>query len=122
MERFYDAWYYLNEHPIFEWKKARSKFSAHYFDRALDIDVMKVSPRSKTVTNDPKKNTMVEIWLECGPLDEEWSKKCKQPIFCHDTDLDCGAATFEEAIIKLARLVKKHYGKTDNDQGLTGKR
>ena len=28
----------------------------------------------------------------------------------HDTKLDCGAPTFDEALVKLARLVKRHYG------------
>lgn len=28
---------------------------------------------------------------------------------CHDVDLDCGAATLEEAIIELARLIREKY-------------
>ena len=28
----------------------------------------------------------------------------------HDIRLDTGAPTFDEALVKLAKLVKKHYG------------
>jgi hypothetical protein len=28
----------------------------------------------------------------------------------HDTDLDCGASSFDEALIELANLVMKKYG------------
>jgi hypothetical protein len=32
-------------------------------------------------------------------------------ISCHDLRLDCDGDTFEKAIINLANLVKKYYGK-----------
>ena len=52
---------------------------------------------------DETKNTKVEIWLEHGHYDVDWG------ACVHNIDLDCGGDTFEEAIIKLAELVKRHY-------------
>ena len=75
---------------------------------ALDIDVVMVNPKTNRINmSDSTKNTKVQIWLECG----QYYKKNKYTGtvgFYHDTRLDCGADTFEEAIIKLAKLVKKY--------------
>lgn len=88
---FHDAWHYLLNHKIFRYA----------FVDCLDIEVVKVNPETKEVDNDFSKNTHVEVWLECGPYD----KDCR----IHDLDLDCGADTFEDAIIKLAKLVNDKY-------------
>ena len=40
----------------------------------------------------------------------------KKDCYTHDIDLDCGGDTFEEAIIELAKLVKKYYG--DNNKAI----
>lgn len=57
-------------------------------------------------------NTKTQIWLEFGEayldIDEDTNVQ-----FIHDYNLDCGADTFEEAIIELANLVDKYY----NDDG-----
>lgn len=91
---FYSAWLFLSEHKIFN-----DRFS---YD--LWFDVVKVDPETGAINLlDKSKNTKVEVWLEHGPYDEAW-EGCT-----HDIDLDCGGDTFEEAIIKLAELVKKHY-------------
>jgi hypothetical protein len=44
------------------------------------------------------------IYLETGSLE----KGSAHPT--HDLDLDVDADTFEEGIVKLAELVRKHYG------------
>ena len=92
---FYTAWKFLEEHKIFHGQ----------FNNELYVEVVKVNPNTNKIDYiDRSKNTKVEIWLEHGPYDAEWGG-CT-----HDIDLDCGGDTFEEAIIKLAQLVKEKYG------------
>lgn len=89
---FFEAFHYLKNHSMF-----------HYcFESCLDIEVVKVNPKTKEVDDNPELNTETNVWLECG----EYSKY----IGIHDTDLDCGGSTFEEAICKLAELVHEKYG------------
>ena len=88
---FYEAWHYLYKHPMFQ----------DCFQECLDIEVVKINPETKCVDDNETLNTATEIWLECGPYYDSMGT--------HDIDLDCGGATFEEAIIKLAQLVKKYY-------------
>ena len=109
-KKFYKAWWYLEEHKIFQWGPNGTKFKDSYFsNRALDIYVAKVNPKTMARDDNERKNTLVEFWLACGPLDKKFSKKLDAPIFYHDPRLDCGGLTFEEAIINLAKLVKRHY-------------
>lgn len=79
----------------------------------LDIHMAKVSPKTGRINDNEKKNTIIEYWLESGPFEKEYKS------FQHDINLDCSGRTFEEAVVKFARRVKKAYGaKTD----LYGKR
>ena len=89
---FYEAYHYLREHNMFQGN----------FQSCLDIEVVKVNPLSKSIDDDDTLNTETNVWLECG--------KYSKYIPYHDFELDCGGVTFEEAIIKLANLVKKYYG------------
>lgn len=88
---FYDAWEFLLEHKMFR----------GHFRELLYIMVAKVNPTTGEVDNDQTKNTKTEVWLEIGPWSEQYHT--------HDWDLDCGGNTFEEAICKLAALVKQYY-------------
>ena len=90
---FYTAWRFLDEHKMFH----------GLFCHGLWVEVVKVNPDTNEVDNDITKNTKVQVWLEHGGYDEEWD------ITTHDIALDCGGDTFEEAIIKLAKLVQKYY-------------
>jgi len=52
------------------------------------------------------------IWLECGRkgpkiFDDPSIPEGYYPNY-HDIELDCGGATFEEAIVNLANLVEKN--------------
>lgn len=97
---FYSAWYFLEEHKIFNDR----------FSNDLWFEVVKVNPETNAIDyKDQSKNTKVQIWLEHGPYDNEWG------ACTHDLDLDCGGNTFEEAIIKLAELVKNKYGSGGNE-------
>lgn len=103
---FYDSWMFLNEHKMFN----------RMFEEGLYTCVVKVNPQTNAVDDDRKKNTKVQIWIEHGP----WEKHDDGfPEHCHDFDLDCGGDTFEEAIIKLANLVKKHYTDDGKKRSLT---
>ena len=91
---FYDAWIFLVNHKIFNGR----------FENDLCFDIVKVNPDTKEIDCfDETKNTKVEVWLEHGHYDVEWG------ACVHNFDLDCSGDTFEEAIIKLAELVKRHY-------------
>ena len=91
---FYDAYQFLDNHKIFNGN----------FTYQLWFEIVKVNPKTNAIDDDSTKNTKVQVWLEHGPYDKEWGG-CT-----HDIDLDCGGDTFEEAIIKLAELVKSKYG------------
>jgi hypothetical protein len=99
---FYEAWWYLNEHPTFKVNNFEGNFQ-----ECLDIDVQKVNPHTKHVEYNEKLNTKVEVWLECGNY--MFDETLERNVPCHDIRLDCGGNTFEEAIIKLANLVRKYY-------------
>lgn len=86
----------------------------------LDIFYTKVNARRR-VDKDKAKNTNVECWLEFGPIQYGYAYSCTDTPMdeydtetilhhIHDINLDTGAPTFDEALVKLARLVKKHYG------------
>lgn len=108
---FYEAWWFLIGHPAFKYTHPHYpglENSWGSFQECLDIDVQLVNPRTKRIEDDATQNTKIEIWLECGEY--QYDKSRKEYLPCHDIRLDCGGDTFEEAIIKLANLVKKHYG------------
>ena len=105
-EKFYEAWHYLYEHKMFQ-----DDTETSHFPVALDIEVVKINPEMKKISDYKELNTEVEIWLECGPMEKIKILGNNKFLPSHDIELDCGASTFEEAIIKLAKLIKKHYGK-----------
>lgn len=105
---FHGAWWFLNEHPaFFHPKNARYNiYNEAFVSACLEIEVQKVCPKTRHIESDVSRNTMTEVWLECGPFVIHEGKITAS----HDWDLDCGAETFEEAIIILAKKVKEKYG------------
>lgn len=123
---FYEAYHFLNEHYIFMSNEgyeairnnsfsiskdnptsiehqifyATSMFT--FYSRCLDVEVHKVNPETRYIDDNEELNTKTEVWFECGEYTEG--------ISIHDTDLDCGGATYEEATIELANLVHEKYG------------
>ena len=93
---FYEAYWFCKNHVMFNHCVVYNN---------MDIEVVKVSPKSNKICDDESKNTKTQVWLEWGPI------SCGEGILSgrHDTDLDCGGDTFEEAIIKLSNLIKKKY-------------
>lgn len=81
----------------------------------FDIHYARVDSTGK-VNSDDSKNTFQACWLEFGEMKWGYHTKPKQencPAYVlnyHDIDLDCGAPTFDDAIVKLAKLVRKKFG------------
>lgn len=98
---FYDSWNFLNEHGIY---KDKAHGISNFQNCCLCIDVVKVNPETNTIEDDKTLNTKTQVWLESGSYEDEHAQGC------HDCDLDCGADTFENAIIELANLVFKKFG------------
>ena len=96
---FFTAYHFLSKHPMF----------AGRFSQGLEVDVVKVNPETNCIDDDSTKNAKTQVWLECGPYINNPPDNIH---WCHDIDLDCGGDTYEEAIVALARLVKKHYGES----------
>ena len=99
--KFYEAFKYLENHPIFSYY-LNDDVPLSKFQDCLDVSVAKVNPATSSVDDNETLNTKVEVWLEAGPYLKTGKKS-------HDYDLDCGGDTFKEAIIELAKLVEKHY-------------
>jgi len=97
---FHTAWSYLDNHMIFS--DRHTTYPDSMFQQCLDIEIVKVNPKTDSIDDDKTLNTKVQIWLEAGPYLGRY--------FAHDIDLDCGGDTFEETIIELASLVKQKYG------------
>ena len=95
---FYKSWWWLYKHPIFQDEDKDSML----FSRCLNIYVAKVNPLNSTIEDNEDLNIKTEVWLECGKYDRN--------TYWHDTELDCGGDTYEDAIIELANLVFKEYG------------
>lgn len=93
----------------------------HAMDKTLDIYYTKVD-ETRTINKDRSKNVNVECWLEFGHL--EWHEAYdvheggtdKAYIMTyHDYELDCGAPTFDEALVILANNVLEQVGDYDRD-------
>lgn len=111
---FHTAWHFLTEHPIF--KESPHEYAFTHFDTTMWIDVVKVNPINNHVEDDAALNTVTRVWVEQGPwitthmLPDTESGYLPQGCSSHDYRLDSGGATFEEAIIQLAKKVRYFYG------------
>lgn len=103
----YDAWVFLFEHPAFM-DKEFPELNCSIFVKYLDIDIIKINPKTNIIDDDKNKNTKKRIRLEA--CTQEYCDDIKDFCPSHDIDLDCGADTFEKAIIKMANKVLKKYG------------
>lgn len=109
INNFYDAFQYLTEHYIFKDNNNISRFN-----ECVYIDVVKVNPETMEISDNDDENTKIQVWLECGPYLPEDDEYCEGAE--HDIDLDCGADTYEEAIVILAKLVWAKYDVNDFDE------
>lgn len=103
---------WLADHPMF-WDK---EFISRHLE-CFDWQLVLVSSMTLKIENDPKRNTHLRCWLECGEYFYEThiidGKRITQGMPCHDVRLDVGDDSFEKAIIKLAAKVCKYYGDYD---------
>lgn len=107
----------------------------HAIDCNLDIFYTKTNKPGGhgRVDKDTSKNKHIECWLEFGPISYgyaysggeepmgEWDTETRL-LEGHDYRLDSGGETFDEGLIRLAKLVRKHYGDYDSklaDEGST---
>jgi hypothetical protein len=120
MDEFYTAWWFIHNHPM-----NVGYHGLNYGLYDLDIHVTKVSPFTNNIEDNEAENTAVRVWLEFGHYEDislsnpslyEDVSKHDRWRRNHDIRLDCGGATFEEAIIKLAKLIEVHYGKLQIDE------
>lgn len=96
LKKAYEAyWWMADHHP--------------WVSKSLDVHIAKVNPKTRRISDDEKKNTLVEYWLEAGPFFDMG--------YSHDLRLDCGGKSFEEAIIKLAARVRRVYGASTDLHG-----
>ena len=86
----------------------------------LDIFWAMVDERGR-VNKDSLKNVFPECWLEFGTIEQGVSDGKLHIVHYHDIELDCGAPTFDEALIRLAKLVRKHYGDIKRPQWMERK-
>ena len=82
-----------------------------------NLDILYAKTDGKRVNKDHSKNKHIECWLEFGPVEYgymgggqyDWDTETGE-MFYHDWRLDCGGPTFDAALIRLARLVRRVYG------------
>lgn len=106
---FYEAWHFLDDHPAFQ-----DQYGGSWFQESLYTMVVKVNPETEEIDDNEELNTATRVWLESGRYEEDEEQDYKGTV--HDIDLDCGAETFEQAIIKLANLVKENYGTYETEE------
>lgn len=98
MKVFYKSFYFLETHPIFKGN----------FQDCVDCGLLLVDPETHENVYDESEDSIVRVWLECGPYDED--------SLIHDLNLDCYGDSYEECIIKLAEKVEKKYGTPSEDE------
>ena len=114
---FYNAYQWLQHHPLFYWfahgKHETPQVHEKYLiddrgmdDNALDFMVVRVDPETGYASDDPALNTRVEFWYEVCIT--QWGEGRDQRV--HDWKRDGGAATYEDAVVKAAKAIHAKYG------------
>jgi len=102
---FCEAFYYLNKQPEFIEPDFRGSVDEGDFLNHTNIMVVKVNPKTFSIDDDVEKNTLTQVWLEPGTW--EYSEDTKKIEAFHHYQWDCGGNTFEEAVLKLANMIKR---------------
>lgn len=115
----FNAYWYVREHPMFWTFDMRFKdrfplvHEAHLIHENgwnyVLISPHMVNPKDNRISNDEHLNTKTEWWYEFGPtlFKNDFGG---MGISGHDWKLDGGAKTYDQAIIKVAKSIHKHYG------------
>ena len=87
----------------------------------LLIDPHLICKKTNRVEDDARLNDTLQYWVEVlVPFEIDWSRedshyayvKGRKFALAHDTDLDCGAEQYHDAILKAHKLMTKKYGAT----------
>lgn len=124
---FYNAYHYLDSHPAFYYfhdpkgkdltpeERIHERHLEHdgLIRDSISIMVVKCNPENSHIEKDETLNTKTEVWVELGK--RGWPTHPTDPPSTwdhhwHDIDLDCGADTYEKAIITAAIAVHTAYG------------
>jgi hypothetical protein len=114
---FYNAWHYLNGHPVF-WdffhkddqgnKVIHEKWLVTNRGmkevNGLEIEVVRYDPKTKALSDDPARNTKLGFWYEFSMT--QWNSDAH----VHAYTMDGGADTYEEAVVKAAKHLHRKYG------------
>lgn len=127
---FHNAYHYLNHHPAFwhffgkENMTAAERIHEKWlidddgFRDSVSVYVVKVNPTTSHSEDDTTLNTKTEVWIELGKHGWPHDDANISDTNWHDVDLDCGADTFEQAVITAAIHLHAAYG---NDRMLCDK-
>lgn len=106
------VWHWLNNHPIFYYfcNEKRRHESTLCDDRGIyeGLELIPVLVDKVTrQTGGPPGDAETEIWVEVFPSS---LTRGSNDIRLHDYELDTGAPTYEEALVKVAGLVYERHG------------
>ncbi len=107
------------------------RYHRHVLTPAIseNLSIFYTKTDGKRVNDDGSKNIFTECWLEfgaveygymAGDINADWDIWTGELNY-HDWKLDCGGPSFDVAIVRLARLVRKHYGDYEPKAGRRGK-
>lgn len=105
LDDFYEAWWWLMEHPAFFFAEDDLVHNEPGFEEQLSIFVTQVDLETGRMPKSPDAPKKVVVWVESGG----WSDEQKN-LQVHDYRLDSCGDSFEEAIIALAKVTMEHYG------------
>jgi hypothetical protein len=113
---FFNAWRYVEGHPLFWRFEAPSNGDAWFHEEflvhdqgvaeGLEIQVVHVNPEDDRISDDEAKNTAVRIWYEVMPC--LLGPQSKHRI--HAYEADGGGKTYEAAIVMAAQEIHRVYG------------
>lgn len=117
----FSAWMYADSHPAFwKFREARPGYPVNHVSALTasgaltrgwpEVTPHQVCPETGRPENDPACNTRTEWRFELGPEKLLPEEDCPSPPPWHDYALDGGGATYEEAILALARAIYDNYG------------
>lgn len=106
------VWHWLNNHPVFYYYTDKNRHheatlsDGRGVDEGLELRPGLVDKVTRT-TGGPEENTELEIWVEAFPCSLTHGTG---GFRMHDVELDTGAPTYEEALIKVAALIYERHG------------
>jgi hypothetical protein len=123
-DSFWNAWWWLQKHPIFWYfgrmlaghppMHERNLCNDRGVDEGLEFRPAMVDPVTRRVEKPRSRNTQLEIWVEVFPTSFR-----NKDVRLHDVDCDTGGDTYEQAVVNVAREIYNAHG--HDRQALAGK-